>query len=50
MEGYQRGGGWGRVREKEKLQGIRSIIGRYKINRGRLRIVWEKERPKNLDV
>ena len=24
-----------------KIQGIRSINGRYKIDRGRLRIVWE---------
>ena len=30
MEGYQHGG---------KVQGIRIIIGRYKIDRGRLRIV-----------
>ena len=48
MEGYQRGGGggeWG-----EKVQGIRSIIGRYKIDRGRLRIVWEIEKPKNVYV
>ena len=37
MEGYQRwGGGRGLG---EKVQGIRSIIGRYKIERGRLRIV-----------
>ena len=37
MEGYQWGGG-----ERElggKVQGIRSIIGRYKIDRGKLRIV-----------
>ena len=37
MEGYQWGGGgveWG-----EMVQGIRSINGRYKIDRGRLRIV-----------
>ena len=36
MEGYQWGGEgeeWG-----EKVQGIRSIIGRHKIDRGRLRI------------
>ena len=36
-EGYQWGGGgveWG-----EMVQGIRSINGRYKIDRGRLRIV-----------
>ena len=48
MEGYQRGGGGGRMREK--VQGIRSIIGSYKIDRRRLRIVWEMEKPKNLYV
>ena len=37
MEGYQPGGGPGRMREK--VQGIRSINGRYKIDRRRLRIV-----------
>ena len=37
MEGYQWGGGGGRI--GEKVQGIRSINGRYKIDRGRLRIV-----------
>ena len=31
----------------EKVQGIR-IIRRYKIDRGRLRIVWEMEKTKNL--
>ena len=48
MEGYQ----WGRVgtRMGAKVQGIRSIKGRYKIDRGRLRIVWEIEKPKNLYV
>ena len=25
----------------EKVQGIRSLNGRYKIDRGRLRIVWK---------
>ena len=35
MEGYQQGGG----KMGEKVQGIRSIIGRHKIDRGRLRIV-----------
>ena len=48
MESYQWGGGggeWG-----EKIQGIRSIIGRYKMDRGRLRIVQEMEKPKNLYV
>ena len=33
MEGYQWGGGGGRM--GEKVQGISSINGRYKINRGR---------------
>ena len=37
-----RGGG----RMGEKVQGIRSINGRYKTDRG-LRIVWEMEKPKN---
>ena len=32
MEDYQQGVGWGRV--EEKVQGIRSINGRYKIDRG----------------
>ena len=33
---------------EEKVQGIRSINGRYKIDRGWLRIVLEIEKPKNL--
>ena len=37
MEGYQRGVGEGKM--GEKLQGIKSINCRYKIDRGRLRIV-----------
>ena len=37
MEGYQHGGGG--MRMEEKGTGIRSIIGRHKIERGRLRIV-----------
>ena len=37
MEGYQWGEGKSRIGEKS--QGIRSINGRYKIDRGRLRIV-----------
>ena len=48
MEGYQWGGGgeeWGK-----KVQGIKSIIGRYKIGRGRLRMVWEMEKPKTLYI
>ena len=35
---------------RENVQGIRGIIGRHKIDRGRLRIVWETEKPKNLYV
>ena len=34
----------------EKVQGIRSINGRYKIDRGRVRIIQEMEKPKNLYV
>ena len=40
--------GCGEMGRKE--QGIRSIIGRYKIDRERLRIVQEIEKPKNLYV
>ena len=46
--GYQRGGGGQRI--GEKVQGIRSIYGRYKIDRGRLRIVQEMEKPKILHI
>ena len=44
MEGYQWGEGKSRIGEKS--QGIRSINGRYKIDRGRLRIVrkWRSQR------
>ena len=48
MEGYWWGGG-GQIMG-EKVQGIRSINGRYKIDKGRLRIVWEMEKSKNLYV
>ena len=48
MEGYQWGGGEGRM--GEKVQGTRNINGRYKIDRGRLRTVQEIETPKNLYV
>ena len=34
----------------EKVKGIRSINGRYKIDTGKLRIVREMEKPKNLYV
>ena len=37
MEGYQQGVRGGRM--EEKVQRIRSINGRYKIDRGRVRIV-----------
>ena len=48
MEGYQQGGGGGRM--GEMVQGIRSINGRNKIDRRRLRMVWEMEKPRNLYV
>ena len=32
----------------EKVQGIRTINGRYKIDRGRFRIVWEMKTKKIL--
>ena len=48
MEGYQQRGCEGRI--GKKIQGIRGIIGRYKIDRGRLRTAWEMEKPKNLYV
>ena len=47
-EGYQWGVGGGRM--GEKVQGLRSRSGRYKIDRRRLRIVWELEKPKKLYV
>ena len=48
MEDCQWGGGGKRM--GEKVQGIRSIIGRHKIDRGRLRIVQEMEKLKNVYV
>ena len=39
------GGKWGK-----RVQGIRSINGRFKIDRGRLRIVQEMWKPKTLHV
>ena len=35
---------------EEKVQGIRSIVGRYNIDRGKLKIVQEMVKPKNLYV
>ena len=35
---------------REKVQGIRSINDRYKIDKGRLGIEWKMEKPKNLYV
>ena len=40
--------GRGREENGGTVQGIRSITGRYNIDRGRLRIVQEIEKPKNL--
>ena len=37
MEGYQLGGVWGRM--GEKVLGLRSLIDRYKLDRGMLRTV-----------
>ena len=34
----------------EKILGIRSMNGRYKIDRGKLRILQEMEKPKNLYI
>ena len=48
MEGYQWGGGEGRM--GEMVKGIGSLNDRYKIDRRRLRIIWEMEKPKNLYV
>ena len=48
MEGYQWGGGGQRM--AEKVLGIRNIIGRWNIDRGRLRIVQEMEKPNNFYV
>ena len=42
--------GRGRDRKGEKVKGISGINGRYKIDKGRLRIVEEMEKPKNLNV
>ena len=46
MEGYQWGEGEGKM--GEKVQGISSINGSYKIDRGRLRIVQENGEAKEL--
>ena len=40
----------GRGRMGEKVQGLTSIMGRYKIDRGMLRIVQKMEKPNNLYV
>ena len=48
LEGYQLGGGRGRM--GEKVQVFSSIIGRYRIDRGMLRRVQATEKPKNLFV
>ena len=48
MEGFQQGSTRGR--QVGKVQRISSINGRWKIDRGRVRIVWEMEKPKNSHV
>ena len=48
MGSYQQGGG--EVRMGGNVQRIRSINGRYKIEKVRLKIVWDIEKPKNLYV
>ena len=48
MEGYQQGSRMGK--EVEKIQRINSINGRQEIDRGRLRIVQEMQKSKNLYV
>ena len=42
--------GRGRGRMREKVQGIRRIIGRYKLDKGKVKNSWEMEKPKNLYV
>ena len=42
--------GRGRGKNGGKGTGNRNINGMYKIDRGRLRIVWEMVKPKNLYV
>ena len=46
LQGYQLSGERGRL--GEMVQGLRSIIGRYKTEQGMLRIVQEMEKPKNI--
>ena len=48
MEDHQQGSV--RMRDGEKVQKISSINGRWKIDRGRLRIVQEMQMAKNLYV
>ena len=48
MEDYQPGRGDGRM--GKKVQRRKCINDRHKIDRGRLRIIWEMEKPKNLYV
>ena len=49
-EKWRSHGGLSVGEKEEKVRGIRSIIDMYKIDRGRLRIVQEVEKPKNLFV
>ena len=45
MEGCQCEGIGGRI--GGNVQGLRNTVGRYRIDRGVLGIVWEVEKPKN---
>ena len=38
----------GRGNRKGKVQGVRNVIGRHKIDGERLRMVLETEKPKNI--
>ena len=42
--------GRGRGRRRERVQGIRRIIGRYQLVKGKVKNSWEMEKPKNLYV
>ena len=44
MEGFQQGGG----RMGEKVQRISNLNCRFKIDKGKLRILLEMEKPRNL--
>ena len=45
MEGLHQGDGGGQI--GEMVPGIRRVSGRFKIGKGRLKIIEEMEKPKN---